>query len=160
MKKIKYIIVHESDSLFGCASVIRQWHLERGWRDIGYNAVIMNGHSVEQGFYLPSLNGSIEIGRSFDGDSFIEENEQGAHTLGYNAESLGICLIGKDGQFTSIQIKNLISLLTDLIHQYQIQIDNILGHYETESGRAQGKTCPDMDMQLVRRTLKEKLIYF
>lgn len=158
MKKIKYVIVHESESTWGCASIIRQWHIERGFRDIGYNVVVLNGHISSDNFYMPSLNGSIEIGRPFDGDSFIEENEQGAHALGYNAESFGVCMIGKSGQFTSAQTKNLLNLLTDLINQYQIRVDDILGHYETRSGREQGKTCPDMDMRLFRRTLRERLV--
>ena len=43
-RKIKNIIIHCSVSDFGDAELIRSWHVdERGWRDIGYNGVILNG---------------------------------------------------------------------------------------------------------------------
>ena len=151
-KRIKNIIVHCSDSLWGCVREIRRWHLENGWRDIGYHGVITNGEPVK-GFRLPSADGSIEMGRDLDGDLFIEDNEQGAHALGYNATSVGICIIGKD-QFTSAQVLRLLNLLEDLMRLYGLGPEAVLGHYETPSGREQGKTCPNMDMDLLRQTLQ------
>lgn len=52
---------------------IRQWHLQKGWADVGYNIVIPR-------------NGQIQIGRPLD--------YCGAHVAGYNARALGICLVG------------------------------------------------------------------
>ena len=151
MRKIKNIIVHCSDSPFGCASLIREWHLARGWKDVGYHAVILNSRPVN-GLAFNSINGSVEIGRKFDEDLFIEADEVGAHALGYNDSSLGICLIGKK-QFTHEQIAKLLWLLNDLIRQYELSPDAVIGHYETESGKAQGKTCPNIDMDNIRKSL-------
>ena len=35
MRKINKIIIHCSASDFGNAQRVREWHLERGWSDIG-----------------------------------------------------------------------------------------------------------------------------
>ncbi|NCC41769.1 MAG: N-acetylmuramoyl-L-alanine amidase [Gammaproteobacteria bacterium] len=70
---------------------IREWHLERDYSDIGYHEVIR-------------IDGQIEAGRDRD----IE----GAHCLGHNKHSIGICLVG-DGRcgFTEAQYKSLGALL-------------------------------------------------
>lgn len=151
MKKITNIILHCSDSAFGCTREIRGWHLEKGWKDIAYSFVILNGYIIK-GFYLSSLDGMIECGRYLDGDSFIEDNEIGAHALGYNDHSIGVCLIGVN-RFTTAQISSLFELLKNLMDIYGIEADGILGHCETESGKSQGKTCPNLDMDMIRRIL-------
>lgn len=69
MNKWTNVVIHHSASDFGNARVIRDWHIERGWRDIGYHAVIQNGRPYA-GWQQPILPliGSIEMGRFFDGD--------------------------------------------------------------------------------------------
>ena len=146
MEKINNIIVHCSDSTWGSAAEIRRWHLERGWRDIGYHFTIMNGH-VRPDLYIDSLNGSVEAGRFLDGDNFVSLREIGAHTLGYNGESIGICLIGKT-TFSVRQIGSLIQTLNILKARFSVDPNAILGHCETES--AGGKTCPNIDMKNIR----------
>ncbi len=147
MNKPRFIIVHCSDSTWGTAREIRKWHLERGFQDIGYNYVILNGQ-LSPNYYLPPLNGSIEIGRWW-------ENE-GAHTIGYNSQSIGICAIATN-QWTPQQELSLVQLLKTLCKQHNIPVENILGHCETESGRAERKTCPNLDMNRIRQILKEEL---
>lgn len=157
MKKLTNIIVHCSDSEYGNVNVIRQWHKQRGWKDIGYHFVILNGN-VGGGLVLPALDGSIECGRPIDGDAFIEDNEIGAHALGYNDRSIGICVIGIK-KFTPSQLYSLESLLANLVRKFGLGVDDVLGHYETESGKAEGKTCPNMDMSLVRLMVKKRLLF-
>lgn len=54
---------------------IQQYHIKaKKWRDLGYNFLISN-------------NGNVYAGRGW--------NVQGAHTLGYNTQSIGIAFIGK-----------------------------------------------------------------
>lgn len=148
---ITHIIVHISDSEFGSAREIRKWHLARGWKDIGYHFVILNGTILPR-FTIPCLTGSIELGRPLDGDVFLEDNEIGAHALGYNANSIGICGIGKDG-WHPVQEASLVMLTRQLMKIYGVKVDNVLGHYETDSGRKQGKTCPNLDMDRIRGML-------
>jgi N-acetylmuramoyl-L-alanine amidase len=63
------------------AAEIRGWHVdENGWLDIGYAYVIRR-------------NGIIELGRDLDNDGDVDE-EIGAHARGFNAHSIGICVVG------------------------------------------------------------------
>jgi hypothetical protein len=146
MNKIENIIVHCSASTWGCVNEIRKWHLARGWDDIGYPIVILNSNPTK-GLILHSVNGSIEFGRPMD--------IAGAHCIGYNQKSIGICLIG-DKQFSILQIKSLLWLLQELIKEYDLTPAAVLGHYETESGKSKGKTCPNIDMDTIRKTLWEQ----
>lgn len=151
MSQIQNIIIHCSDSLHGCAREIRRWHMEKGWRDIGYHYVIGNGQPIKT-MRLEILDGMIECGRYLDEDLTINGEEQGAHALGYNSSSLGICLIGRN-QFTSLQMIRLFKLCEELIQLYDLKTSGVLGHYETASGHAQGKTCPNLDMNSIRHKL-------
>jgi len=147
MKKITNIIVHCSDSEFGSASMIRQWHLKQGWKDIGYHFVIDNGLLVpkagnrQKELRLTQLDGSIEVGRYLDGDSFINDNEIGAHALGYNGNSIGLCLIGVKS-FTPKQFNSLAYLLKEMLTYFGLKKDCIKGHYQV----CKNKTCPNFDV--------------
>lgn len=119
MRPINLIVIHCSaspnhDALFrgqpgrasfqNPAQVIDQWHAERGfarteaWRQrqnaglkaIGYHFVIDRA-------------GLVHTGRHVD--------EIGAHAIGYNQKSLGICLVGTD-QFSPAQWGSLGHLVT------------------------------------------------
>lgn len=90
---------------------IRSWHKARGWADIGYQYVIRR-------------NGEIEKGRDLDGDGDVDE-EIGAHTLGHNKGSIGICLVGGKGRnrkvdsnFTFNQLVALHGLVVSLIEKH------------------------------------------
>lgn len=156
MRPITTIVIHISDSPWGCAREIRRWHLAKGWSDIGYHFVALNGrptftHHKNQTL-IPELDGSIECGRPLDDDRFIEDVEIGAHALGLNAESVGICAIGK-GSWTPNQWHRVGRLVHDLQVNYQVPTEKVLGHNETPEGKAQRKTCPDIDMNLFRSML-------
>ena len=162
-------MIHCSASPYGTQRLLDGWHREKGWKSIGYHFVIQNGFAWNIQEYLPSLDGSVENGRFLDGDDFITDNEAGAHTLGYNNTSIGICLIGMNdrhkGQmlnfkplgieydvprgFSSPQFKTLATLLGDLCTRHSIPVAHIVGHYETPG--AKGKTCPDFDMEVFRQ---------
>lgn len=76
MRQIKYIIIHCAATREGkdfCAKDIDRWHRARGWAKIGYHYVI-------------KLDGTIEKGRA--------EAEIGAHCVGVNYTSIGVCYIG------------------------------------------------------------------
>lgn len=145
-KRLANIIVHCSDSTWGSAAEIRRWHLQNGWKDIGYHYVISNGLLMLD-HRLETMDGSIEAGRPLDGDPFIEDFEIGAHALGYNDSSIGVCLIGKTS-FTARQIGSLLRLLDNLRTTFSVENGAVLGHYETPLSK--GKTCPNIDMAHVR----------
>ena len=164
-KTIDSIIIHCSDSDWGTAREIRKWHTDappngRGWTDIGYQFVIMNGRPTPRQ-ELAALDGSIECGRYLDEDNIIEPNELGIHALGYNDRSIGICLVGRSFEgkksFTIRQFDSLKEMLFELVKLHNIPVKNVLGHCETESGKSQGKTCPDFDVEDFRTWLKGRV---
>lgn len=101
---------------------IDEWHKQRGFTKIGYHYVIY-------------LDGTIHLGR--------KEEEVGAHCLGYNASSIGVCYIGglaKDGKTpkdtrTPEQKAALLTLLKKLKAKYPRTA--IYGHRDFAA-----KDCP------------------
>ena len=76
MRQINKLIVHCSATREGqnvTVDTIRDWHLARGWTDIGYH------------FYI-DVEGNIQKGRDIA--------KIGAHTKGQNRNSIGICYCG------------------------------------------------------------------
>lgn len=143
MREIKEIIVHCSDTNFGSAALIDEWHKSRGWRGIGYHFVILNGIRTRDGEYSARFDGSVERGRSVD--------HAGAHCRGHNENSIGICLIGIRS-FTPIQLfQSLPDLLELLIGRYRVTLGDIAGHYEYDGT----KICPGFDLPRYLRNLKK-----
>lgn len=141
----KWIVVHCSatppSSDIG-ADEIRQWHIKgNGWQDIGYHAVIRR-------------SGQIEFGRHFD--AF------GAHVLGQNTQSVGVCLVGgvsatdkkPEFNFTEAQMTTLEYLLEVMIRAYPGA--EVLGHRDLSPDlngdgivqkREWVKDCPSFDVR-------------
>lgn len=115
MRAIKRHIVHCSDSTGGDVTAIRQWHLARGWRDVGYHFVIRT-------------DGEIEVGRML--------GEIGAHCEGHNADSVGTCLIGR-ATFGEVQFRALRRLHSQLAALFPGL--TVHGHRDFNPG----KTCPN-----------------
>ena len=144
MRKINKIIVHCSDSSWGNAAEIDKWHKEFGWKGIGYHYVILNGN-IHPRVFAEEFDGALELGRPVE--------EQGAHVKGMNEDTIGVCLIGID-IFSKKQKSMLNKLLYSLCREYELSRKDILGHYETPTGAAQGKTCPNINMKSYRRKLR------
>lgn len=147
-RKIKNIIIHCSMSGFGDAAWIKNIHVnENGWRDNGYNGIILNGHRTKDDFKKDEI-GMFEIGRGLDLDQFVSSEERAAHALGYNKDSLGICMIGVD-KFYSAQFKTALHFCF-LFLRINPKI-KIIGHYECERTN---KTCPNFPMGRFRQMLE------
>jgi hypothetical protein len=98
------VMIHCSDSEFGDAEQIDDWHRERGFDCIGYNWVILNG-CREPDYYDRDEDGRVEEGRN---PLYL-----GAHAKGYNDSYLSICLIGKN-HFSFKQIYNLMKFIEQM----------------------------------------------
>lgn len=101
MREINEFIVHCSATPNArpvSVDTIRQWHIARGWKDIGYHYVIQ-----------PS--GLVEDGRSLE--------LTGAHCKGHNANSVGVCMIGTN-KFTIEQWNALRFLYGQLSKKHHI----------------------------------------
>ena len=127
-RDIKELIVHCSATPEGkdySVDTIRQWHLQRGFSDIGYHYIIYR-------------DGSIHIGR--------DESIIGAHCTGHNTNSIGICYIGgcaSDGKTpkdtrTEAQKNSLLKLLSELKKKYPKAV--IHSHKDYAN-----KACPSFD---------------
>lgn len=122
-RKIDAIIIHctatEAGANFSAADVDR-WHRAKGWKSIGYH-------------YLVRLDGTVERGRG--------EGQVGAHCLGRNATSIGVCYVGglKGGKpcdtRTLSQRKSLRRLVAELAGRFPHA--KIHGHNEFAN-----KDCP------------------
>jgi hypothetical protein len=141
------IFWHCSDSLFGDVDLFREWHKARGWTDIGYHFVVLNGRVKSANEYNPALDGIILPGRDLDGDGDVED-EVGAHAYGHNRGSLAICLVGKTA-FSPKQMGSIYGLTLALLAKYNGTVDNVHGHYEVDNR----KTCPNLNMVKERKRL-------
>ena len=133
MRHINKVIIHCSATPEGRAisvDTIRQWHIKRGWSDIGYHYVIL-------------INGTIQEGRPVE--------RAGAHCKGHNANSIGVCFEGG-------KLSNGDKWMCPLLPQMQsyTKLKNYLfaiygdlkvsGHYEYSS-----KTCPNFNIDLLEQ---------
>lgn len=112
------IIIHCSDSDIAAhddISVIRDWHVQRGFNDVAYH------------YFIPK-NGEIQIGR--------DEDTMGAGAKGYNSHSIHICLSGRH-EFTFLQGLGLNGLLATLKLKYPRA--KIIPHNHINKQ----KTCPN-----------------
>lgn len=150
LNKPEFLIVHHTggtnadplaDTSNHTFEIVKQYHLSLGWEDIGYH------------FFIDKT-GKLTKGRA--------ENYHGAHTLGYNQKSLGICLAGNfDATLpTQEQTNTLKVLLTELRKKYNISLENIVPHRKFANKTCYGSKLPDTwARSLVSiQTPKEKLL--
>lgn len=161
MREPTGIIVHHSASMWGSACIIDEWHRERGFSLIGYHFVIGNGYPTYEDFLKKRkwdiLDGRIECGRPLDRDKHLEKDEIGAHALGINSKTIGVCLINDHGyKLSRNQLFSLDKLCLDLMDAFKsISVHNIQGHYEVDSNKPY---CPGIDMDKWREMMN--LRYF
>lgn len=128
-RNINEVIVHCSATPEGRHTTVEEinsWHKQNGWKSIGYHYVIY-------------LDGTIHKGRP--------EEEIGAHCVGHNKNSIGICYIGgcdknmqpKDTR-TVGQKRALIEILKRLKRDYPSA--SICGHNEFAN-----KACPSFNVK-------------
>ncbi len=129
MRKINKIILHCTATPEGrdvSVKEIRQWHLDRGWSDIGYH-------------YIIQIDGTVEKGRPVE--------KAGAHVRGHNRSSIGVTYVGgvdknlkpKDTR-TCEQKESLEKLILELADCYPGS--TLHGHNEFSN-----KACPSFDVK-------------
>ena len=129
-RSINMLIIHCSATRPGMdigAKEIRNWHVnDNGWNDIGYHDVIRR-------------DGTIEPGR--------DKAVAGAHCAGYNANSIGVCMVGgiddqgkASANFTDKQWKALERYVRAFRAQHPKA--TVHGHNEFSS-----KSCPSFSVQ-------------
>lgn len=130
MRTINRIIIHCSATPEGkdyTVDTIRKWHKQKGYSDIGYHYVIYRDGSIMKGRPLEKI---------------------GAHTVGYNTGSIGICYIGglaKDCKTPKdTRTKEQKESLLKLVHSLKEQFPNATIHGHNEFA---AKACPSFNVQ-------------
>ncbi|MGB0439067.1 MAG: N-acetylmuramoyl-L-alanine amidase [Paracoccaceae bacterium] len=136
MRPIKGIIIHctatrpewrEGQRTSAKVAEVKRWHLDRGFRDIGYH-------------FLIDRDGTVAKGRSV--------SQTGAHVAGHNTGTIGISLFGGHGSastdeffdnFTPAQDKALRKMLGDMASIYKNP--KVSGHNQWAA-----KACPGFNV--------------
>lgn len=128
---VQFIVIHCSASKPDVkvdAAVIDRWHRQRGFLKIGYHFVIKRDGAVEEGRAL---------------------TEVGAHAIGHNSRSIGICLAGgldKAGKPLDNFTLDQYAALAELVIKMRQRFPNaqVLGHRDLPNVR---KDCPCFDVK-------------
>lgn len=117
----KELILHHA-AANGSVEVIHAAHINRGWHGIGYH-------------YYVRKNGTIWRGRP--------EDAVGAHTVGKNSVSIGICFEGnfEIDEMPAGQAKAGQELIADILSRYPGL--KISGHRDNDNTACPGKNFPD-----------------
>jgi len=129
----KYLLIHHTggsdaqpllDTSNQTLEIVDAYHKSKGCDGIGYNWFI-------------EKDGKLRKGR--------DETKTGAHTIGYNDKSIGICLAGNfDATMpTNEQIATLAKLLKEKMTQYSITKENIIPHRKFANKTCYGKKLAD-----------------
>ena len=126
MRRISDIVIHQSASpRSATASLIDQWHRERGWTGIGYHLVIEG-------------DGRLARGRKLE--------RVGAHCRRSNLHSIGICVVGDNAkpscEWVSAQIvtlRSIVAVLSALLPDAQVR-----GHRDMPYAST---VCPGLDVR-------------
>ena len=96
------------------AQIIDGWHQQRGFARRPVDVQAFNKSLPHIGYhYVIDLSGAVRSGRGL--------NEVGAHVQGFNANSVGICLVGgaeRHAKYTAAQWKSLADVVTMLLADY------------------------------------------
>ena len=125
-----YIVVHcaaTPPQMDVDIATIAEWHKARGFKTVGYH-------------YFIKRDGTRQKGR--------ELNEVGAHVVGYNHNSVGVCMAGgmdskmekPENNFTTAQWTTLLITLRELHAAYPRAV--IVGHRDLDAGKA----CPSFSV--------------
>ena len=128
MRKISIIVLHCSGvkpNMHQDISVIDDYHRGKGWKGVGYH-------------YYVRRDGTVEVGRRLE--------EVGAHCVGHNKYSIGICYEGgldSDGREADTRTLEQIRALRELVERMHAYFPSavIVGHHDLNPG----KPCPCFD---------------
>lgn len=150
MREIDRIVLHCSDSKWGDVMDINWWHAARNFIceitkgfiiNVGYHFIITNSN-IDADVSIQACDGAVTEGRPL--------GKVGAHCAGYNATSIGICLIGVD-LFTPKQLDSAVKLVQELRRKFNIPLARVQGHYELDP--VNRPNCPGFDMEVFRRAV-------
>ncbi|KYN04238.1 Peptidoglycan recognition protein 3 [Cyphomyrmex costatus] len=136
IRPVPYVVVHHGgipkycQDQESCSKLVKDYqdlHLdERGWWDIGYNFII-------------GEDGNVYKGRGW--------HYTGAHAIGYNTQSIGICIIGDFSDFlpNEAALKALKKLIDCGVSLGKIRNNyNVIGHRQVRDTVCPGENSPNI----------------
>jgi len=122
----KFIVIHHSATNTGNAKSFDEYHRSRGFGGLAYHFVIGNGHG--------SKDGEIEVG--FRWKDQMAGTHVTVNSWYHNIFGIGICLVGDftTHKPTEKQMAALTGLVAYLMKQYDIPIENVIGHKDVNFG--------------------------
>ncbi len=123
MRPIRSIVIHHSASRDDGGlnkKALERWHLQKGWSDIGYHAIVEK---------IKDFPETI-IGRPWQ--------KVGAHAKGHNLSSIGICVVGHN-EFDDAILRELKSTIGMIRHIFKVDKTKVFGHCEVGSTSTE---CP------------------
>ena len=137
IKEIKGIIIHHEAGQMGFAGV-NQYHKDK-W---GFKSSL--GYYIGYTYFI-SKDGTIKQGR--------RDNEEGAHTRGYNEGYIGICLQGnfEIENVLEVQYGALRGIIEHKLDEYNLTYKNVHLHKEFAN-----TLCPGKNM--IERLDKDKIV--
>lgn len=122
MRSINLVVIHCTGSpngVFISAAQIDKWHRERGFHRDAAFATKFRPQLTSIGYHRVILaDGSLAFGRDLD--------EVGAHAVGHNLESVGICMVGTTAFFLSQwdQLREALGVLAlGLAERRKVRVD-------------------------------------
>lgn len=141
MNRPEYLIIHHSggtdadplaDTSKHSFETVDNWH-RRLWQ---FKSSL--GHYIGYHYFI-DRSGKVTQGRA--------DNEEGAHCLGKNKSSIGICISGNFDRTSpkpsKAQEDALRKLLLQLMNRHGITADKIVPHREFSNKTCYGRTLPD-----------------
>ena len=122
------------------AQIIDNWHAQRGFARRPADVQAFNKSLPHIGYhYVIDLSGAVRSGRGL--------NEVGAHVQNFNANSIGVCLVGgaeRNAKYTATQWKSLAEIVTMLLADFRLPAAIPL-RYPTSAAVA-GGVCGHRDL--------------
>lgn len=143
LNKPEFIIVHhtggtDADALADTSNHrfedVNAWHKQNPNVNLGEPSSL--GYYIGYHYFIDK-NGKVTQGRA--------DKDEGAHTFGYNARSIGICLAGNFDLTlpTQAQVDALTSLLKQKMDTYKLPIESIMPHRHFAAKTCYGKKLSD-----------------
>lgn len=139
MNRPNYLIVHHTggtdqdplaDTSHHTFEIVDNWHRQL------WNFRSSLGHFIGYHYFIDKT-GKVTQGRA--------DYDEGAHTKGYNTQSIGICLAGNfdSTKPTKAQTDALRSLLLQLMNKHHIAAENIVPHRKFANKTCYGRNLTD-----------------
>lgn len=134
MRAIKEVHLHHTATNYKShdnIDIIRKWHKEKGWSDIGYT-------------YFIDSRGGLHLGRPIE--------KAPASIKGRNNYAIAIALSGSFKEKNLLpseeQVETIVNLLKNLMAIFDLEVSDIYGHRELAI-----TICPGFNAKMIRNLL-------